>query len=221
MKRMMQMIRIVAAGSLLVATSTFAAPAASAASYSVTIKDYAYAPASLTVQAGDTVTWTNKDTAKHDVATTSGPKSFRSPYLATGESWSYTFTTAGTYSYYCSLHPDMRAQVTAKAAPATTKQTTTRQTTAAPASTPVAQAPATQGQPAATQAPAATTKSGGKSKSASASATSSPSATTPPAVQAESAPAAESSLDPMLLVTGVAVAVAVFCLLLLGSRRSH
>lgn len=93
-----------------------------AAGRSVIIEQYAYGPSSLMVTVGDTVTWTNRDTAAHDVVTTSGPASFRSKLLAKGQSYSYTFTVPGTYQYYCSVHPTMRASVMvhAKASPTTT-----------------------------------------------------------------------------------------------------
>ena len=91
---------------------------ASAASYSVAMKGYAFSPASLSVPAGSTVTWTNYDTAPHDVKTTSGPLSIHSPMLDKGESWSFTFATAGSYGYVCTVHPDMTAGITVRAAPA-------------------------------------------------------------------------------------------------------
>lgn len=81
-------------------------------SIKVAIKNYAFSPGSLTVHVGDTVTWTNDDTAPHTVTTSSGPKSFDSGELQKGQSWSYTFTTPGTYQYYCAVHPDMTASVT-------------------------------------------------------------------------------------------------------------
>jgi plastocyanin len=77
----------------------------------VMIKNYAFSPATLTVNVGDTVTWTNMDTAPHTVTVSSGPVKFNSGNLSTGESFSYTFTAAGTYSYYCAVHPDMVAKV--------------------------------------------------------------------------------------------------------------
>lgn len=91
-----------------------------AAGRSVTIEQYAYGPSSLMVTVGDTVTWTNRDTAAHDVVTTSGPASFRSKLLAKGQSYSYTFTVPGTYQYYCSVHPTMRASVMVHAKPSRT-----------------------------------------------------------------------------------------------------
>lgn len=96
------------------AASLQQAPAAtSAGATSVAIKNYAFAPASLTVAVGTKVTWTNEDTAPHTVTVSSGPVKFSSPNLQKGDSFTYTFTTAGTYSYYCAVHPDMVAKVIA------------------------------------------------------------------------------------------------------------
>ncbi len=78
----------------------------------VDIKDFAYAPEAIKVKVGDKVTWTNQDSAKHDVVmdddAAEGPNS---ELLAKGESYSYTFTKAGTYEYHCSPHPYMKATV--------------------------------------------------------------------------------------------------------------
>jgi plastocyanin len=100
-------------------------PAVEAAAQTVHIKNYAYAPAALTIASGTTVTFINDDTASHTVTTTSAPKSFDSKELKTGQSWSYTFSTAGTYSYYCAYHPDMKGTVTVTAASATPTPTPT------------------------------------------------------------------------------------------------
>lgn len=97
---------------------------ASAASYRVAMQGYAFAPASLTVPVGSTVTWTNGDTAPHDVKTTSGPVAIHSPMLNKGQSWTYTFTAAGSYGYYCTVHPDMTARITVVAAPKPTPKPT-------------------------------------------------------------------------------------------------
>jgi plastocyanin len=94
------------------ASAFVSASADAASSYRVTMARYSYGPASLTVREGDTVTWTNRDEAKHDVVTSG----FRSPLLSKGQSWSHTFSTPGTFSYTCSIHPDMRAQVIVRAA---------------------------------------------------------------------------------------------------------
>ena len=171
---------------------------AHAASHQVAIQQYAYGPATLSVAVGDTVTWTNKDEARHDVVVTSGPVSFRSPLLSKGQSWSYTFRTAGSYSYTCSIHPDMRGGVTAKAA------------APAPAPAPPKTHSAHPAPAASTSAPAATATAAAAEPSASAAA--------PTTTAAASAPASPATLNPLLLVAGVAIAVVVFCLLLIASR---
>ncbi|WP_314173859.1 cupredoxin domain-containing protein [Streptomyces winkii] len=86
--------------------------AAKAADHTIKIKDMAYAQPKLTVKVGETVTWVNEDSAPHTVTTTSGPEKLDSGNLEKGESWSYTFKKAGTYSYYCGVHPDMKAKIT-------------------------------------------------------------------------------------------------------------
>jgi len=83
--------------------STGAARAADAAR--VTIRDFAYAPSVLTIRAGTTVTWINRDEEPHLV--TSATKMFRSGALDTRQSYSFSFTTPGTYRYFCTLHPHM------------------------------------------------------------------------------------------------------------------
>ncbi len=75
----------------------------------VYIQNYAFNPASLTVKAGDTVTWTNKDSVSHTVTSDTGL--FGSSPLANGQTFSYTFTTAGSYAYTCSIHPAMHGTI--------------------------------------------------------------------------------------------------------------
>jgi plastocyanin len=86
----------------------------------VEIHGYQYHAADVTLQAGEAVTWTNGDTARHDVASTAGPEAFQSPELAEGESFTHTFTQAGSYAYLCTLHPDMVATLTVTLAPVST-----------------------------------------------------------------------------------------------------
>src|SRR5207302_6994602 len=89
----------------------------------------------ITVQPGDMLTWTNLDDAPHDVTTTAAPQALASGELDKGDSWSYTFTAPGTYSYHCSVHPDMTATVTVTDAPAAAPAPVTAPTSAsAPAS---------------------------------------------------------------------------------------
>ena len=72
----------------------------------ISIDNFSFTPAMLTVKAGTTVTWTNKDDLPHGIA--SSNKAFtRSKALDTDDSYSFTFTTAGTYQYFCYIHPHM------------------------------------------------------------------------------------------------------------------
>ena len=75
----------------------------------VSIDNFAFAPATLTVRAGSTVTWTNRDEEPHTVAATDG--SFHSPGMGTGATFSHTFPTAGKFDYVCSIHPSMHGTV--------------------------------------------------------------------------------------------------------------
>lgn len=75
----------------------------------VFIQGMAFSPSSITVTAGTTITWTNKDAISHTV--TSNTNLFNSGNLASGKTFSFTFATAGTYPYYCSIHPSMVAAV--------------------------------------------------------------------------------------------------------------
>jgi len=75
----------------------------------VTIANFAFAPATLTVKVGTTVTWTNQDSAAHTVTSDTGI--FDSGNLPQGKSFSYTFAAAGTYPYHCTYHAMMTATV--------------------------------------------------------------------------------------------------------------
>ena len=83
-----------------------------AASANVTIKDFDFAPASVTVNQGDTVTWTNQGPTGHS-ATGDG---FDTGIMDAGQSGSHTFDTAGTFSYICTPHPNMKGTVIVQAA---------------------------------------------------------------------------------------------------------
>ena len=80
----------------------------------VTIDNFAFDAATVTVAPGDTVTWINHDDEPHTVVSDDG-KTFRSKVLDTGERFSFTFMSAGTYGYFCSVHPHMTAKVVVKA----------------------------------------------------------------------------------------------------------
>ena len=85
------------------------APVAPAGPNEVNIDGFAFAPATLTVKAGTTVTWTNKDEDPHTVVDNGG--AFRSQALGSGGTYSFTFPTAGTFDYICSVHPFMHGTV--------------------------------------------------------------------------------------------------------------
>lgn len=77
------------------------------------IENFAFAPKEITIKQGTTITWTNKDQARHDVTPDEAkPGAPRSELLGQGESYSFTFTTAGEFNYYCSPHPYMKGKVT-------------------------------------------------------------------------------------------------------------
>ncbi|MEB4208224.1 cupredoxin family copper-binding protein [Mycobacterium sp. 94-17] len=90
-------------------TMSVTAPAAPVRGDQVSIDGFAFAPVTLTVPAGTTVTWTNRDEEPHTVA--AGDGSFRSPGMGTGATFSHTFSTVGTFDYVCSIHPMMRGTV--------------------------------------------------------------------------------------------------------------
>ena len=82
----------------------------------VTMADFSFSPASITVSAGDTVTWTNSGPDEPHTAT-ANDGSFDTGEVAVGSSASHTFTSAGTFPYVCSIHPDqMRGTVIVEAA---------------------------------------------------------------------------------------------------------
>jgi plastocyanin len=76
----------------------------------ISMKNIAFTPADVTVKVGQTVTWTNDDAAQHDVVANDG--TFKSDLLGTGQTFSFTFTKAGTFAYYCAVHPQMKGTVT-------------------------------------------------------------------------------------------------------------
>lgn len=194
-------------------------PARAATAHHVTMSGYAFQPAALTITAGDTVTWTNHDTAPHDVQITYGPAGAHSPLLSKGASWSFTFTAAGSYTYVCSVHPGMAARLVVRAAPtrAPAPVPTTRAAAPAPATAShaghphAAAVPSMPSMPPASSAPATTAGPAAASQTQAA----------PPAA----APAAQSAqperpLRPLLVLAALVAGVSVVCLLLVGSRSA-
>ena len=78
----------------------------------VKIDNFSFGPTELTVAVGTTVTWTNRDDIPHTVVSTD--KVFKSKVLDTDEKFSYTFTQAGSFPYFCSIHPKMTGKVVVK-----------------------------------------------------------------------------------------------------------
>ncbi|HEY6269636.1 MAG TPA: cupredoxin family copper-binding protein [Candidatus Acidoferrum sp.] len=81
-------------------------------SVEVKIDNFSFGPAELTVAAGTTVTWTNRDDIPHTVVSTD--KVFKSKVLDTDEKFSYTFAQTGSFPYFCSIHPKMTGKVVVK-----------------------------------------------------------------------------------------------------------
>ena len=99
---------------LLVAAATFAARSAPATDAEVDIDQFTFLPQRITVKAGTTVTWINEDDVPHTIVSSS--KVFKSKALDTADKFSFTFTTPGTYDYFCSVHPHMTGAVVVEAA---------------------------------------------------------------------------------------------------------
>ena len=121
---------------------------------SVNILNFKFDPTPLTIPVGTTVVWTNQDTAPHTATNDPGSAfTFDTGMLQKGQSGSITFTTAGSFAYHCTVHPNMHAMVvvTAAGAPAAP---------AAPITAPAAPAPSAAPAPAAAP-PSAPPRTGG------------------------------------------------------------
>jgi plastocyanin len=90
-------------------SSVRAADQPAAATAEVKIDNFSFGPQTITVPVGATVTWTNRDDIPHTVVSTDGV--FKSKVRDTDEKFSHTFTKAGTYPYFCSVHPKMTGKV--------------------------------------------------------------------------------------------------------------
>jgi plastocyanin len=100
----------------------------------VTIHNFAFTPVTMTVPIGTTVTWTNTDTAAHTATSDPGDAiSWNSGSIASGQSFSFTFTQAGTFPYHCAIHPFMTATIIIQSAVTVSTTTTAPTVTATPA----------------------------------------------------------------------------------------
>jgi plastocyanin len=86
--------------------------AATPESVEITIDNFTFTPAEITITPGTTVRWVNHDDIPHTVAESN--KSFRSKTLDTDDSFTTTFTSIGSFAYFCSLHPHMTGKVIVK-----------------------------------------------------------------------------------------------------------
>ena len=84
-------------------------PSAPATANAVNISNFAFAPATVSVAAGTTITWTNRDQVAHTVSDTQN--GIASPVLNQNQTYSHTFTQPGTYHYICTIHPFMHGTV--------------------------------------------------------------------------------------------------------------
>lgn len=80
----------------------------------VSIDNFTFSPAKLTIPVGATVTWTNHDDVPHTATGTNKPKAFDSGVLDTDQGFSHTFSVPGTYDYFCAVHPHMTGQIVVK-----------------------------------------------------------------------------------------------------------
>ena len=102
---------LAAAAMLLLGIGAYAGAAAPDA---VTIANFAFSPTPLTVASGTKVTWTNTDDEPHTVVSADGGKTFKSAALDTDDKFSFTFSKAGTYKYFCSIHSYMSGTIIVK-----------------------------------------------------------------------------------------------------------
>ena len=102
-----------AVGSLLAASVLFAR--ADGPTGTVSIDNFSFGPQTLTVKAGTTVTWMNRDDIPHGIASSNNAFK-KSGALDTDDSYSFTFTTPGTYQYFCYIHPHMTGTIVVEAA---------------------------------------------------------------------------------------------------------
>ena len=101
---------LVAAMAVLFAMVALPSWAQDAATSAVSIDNFTFTPQTLTVKAGTTVTWTNKDDIPHGIAWDNNAFR-RSKALDTDDKFAFTFTTPGTYKYFCYVHPHMTGTI--------------------------------------------------------------------------------------------------------------
>ena len=99
--------------SMILLASSAAVPSSQPSSQ-VVIDNFTFDPPMLTVPAGTTVTWINRDDVPHTATASGKPREFDSKALDTDEKYSHTFKTPGTYAYLCAVHPHMTGKIIVK-----------------------------------------------------------------------------------------------------------
>jgi plastocyanin len=107
---LLAVIFLVACGPKTGPTPAGTLPPVQSSKAKVSIAIFAFDPVALTITTGTTVTWTNNDNVAHNIAGDDG--SWGSNSLATDDTYSFTFTKSGTFSYHCGIHPSMKATIT-------------------------------------------------------------------------------------------------------------
>jgi plastocyanin len=125
------MRRLSYVAALALVTTLALAPSAGAQGQTTTvsIQNFFFSPANMTVAPGTTVTWVNNGQAPHTATANNG--AFDSGTLQPGQSYSFTFKQPGTYAYHCAIHPDMTATVTVSGASMSPMATTASATASA------------------------------------------------------------------------------------------
>jgi plastocyanin len=108
----MGLLGAVASAAVIHGVSTVRAAEEKKATADIAIDNFSFTPREITVASGTTITWVNRDDVPHTVVSTD--KKFKSKAMDTDEQFSFTFTDAGTYSYFCSVHPIMIGKITVK-----------------------------------------------------------------------------------------------------------
>ncbi len=99
---------------LAVAAGAVAQQVATAGSAEISIENFAFKPATLTVAPGTAVTWVNNDEEPHNIVSAEQPRVFRSQAVDGGEKYTFVFDKPGTYAYICSVHPHMHGTIIVK-----------------------------------------------------------------------------------------------------------
>lgn len=103
-------LRLAATTAALPIAATMVQADGHATNHTIVIKDFAFTPANITIKAGDTITWVNQDSAQHSAWDLNDQ--FDTGLLSTGQSASLAFASAGTFSYRCRPHGNMRGTIT-------------------------------------------------------------------------------------------------------------